>query len=164
MSISNKASLCRPMSMDDMETWFKDEDEISIIKKDLRTYLTGCSKQHRQFFKETQFMTNPAVNDVVHRDLYQAWGAMAMRIVYRELGSKRKKKIDGIDWNVGWHGSVWKDMTILEVPVRICYYSRKMNEEQMKNVSADKQWVIMLDPHSIDTFQPSKDETMSDED
>ena len=99
-------------------------------------------------------MTNPAVNEDVDSDTFHAWGKLAMREVWRYLASKGKKKIDGKDWNVGWHGSVWKDMTLVGVSTRICYYSRKNNPEQMSRLGEENKWVIMLDPQSIDTFQP----------
>jgi len=146
--------MCREVTADNFDTMFPDDDKISAIKKDLRTFLTGCSKQTQMFFQQTLFLTNPNIKDDVSPLLMRRWGEKAIQGVWDELSSKRKKKIDGKDWNAGWMGSVWKDMTLNGVQTRICYYSRKMNPEFFKKIgNPNTNYVIMLDPHNIDKFQ-----------
>jgi hypothetical protein len=132
---------------------FLDDKQIAPIKKDLRTYLTGCQKQTQMFFRMTQFMTNPRLTDV-DEELVRIWGAIAMREVWEDLGSNRKKRIDGKEWNVGFMGSVWKDVELAGIQTRICYYSRKMNAGTMKNITNPEiKYVVMLDPHSMEGFR-----------
>jgi hypothetical protein len=129
------------------------EKKLATAKKDLRTYLTGCQKQPKIFMANTMWMTNPAIQEQCDDDVLRSWGAMAMREIQGYLMSKKKKRIDGEDWSVGFLGSVWKDMELSGVLTRVCYYSRKCNAESIKNVPDRYEWVIMLDPHSVEKFQ-----------
>jgi hypothetical protein len=128
------------------------DKQIAAIKRDLRTYMTGCQKQTEMFFQMTRFMTNPSLTEC-DDDLVREWGKKAMREVWTYLRHYRKR-IDGKDWNVGFLGSVWKDTVLSGRMTRICYYSRKMNAETIKGISDPEiKYVIMLDPQDVSGFQ-----------
>ena len=134
---------------------FLGDEQIAPIKKNLQMYLTGCQKQTQMFFKNTQFMTDPAFGrgyKDFDKDLYHSWGREAMKEVWRYLSSKKKKKIDGKEWSVGWMGSVWRDTELLGVPTRMCYYSRKCNEKMMEPIKK-VEYLIMLVPDDVAHFE-----------
>tara|TARA_R110000824_G_scaffold280101_6_gene468203 strand:- start:2989 stop:3465 length:477 start_codon:yes stop_codon:yes gene_type:complete len=132
---------------------FKTEKDISTIKKDLRTFLTGFQKQPKIYLNETMPIWNPALKDKVNTELINCWAHMAGAEVLMDLTGKRKKRIDGKDWNVGFLGSVWKDVELAGVYTRICYYSKKCNGNQLKKIPKEYKYLLMLDPHSVDSFQ-----------
>lgn len=163
-------------NFDDLMTQagYKTEKEVSVLKKELRMFLTGMNKQFPLFAAECQAMFNPHVienwsqeegadhetgHETVRGTTALNWfNSQAMPELLRDLKGKRKQKIDGKDWAVGFLGSRWSDRVLGGVPVRVCFYSKK-NNPQILGVGTDNecpaQYVLMIDPHELDSFGPA---------
>lgn len=145
------------------EAGYKTENQVSVLKKELKMFLTGFNKNFTQFAGDTQAMFNPHVienwekeggNPVIKTAL-DWFNTRAMPELIRDLKSKRKQKIDGEDWAVGFLGSRWSDRVLGGVPVRVCFYSKKGNPTILgvgTESECPKPYVLMIDPHCLDSF------------
>ena len=144
-------------SYDDLfkQMGFKDDAEVSVLTKDLKTFLTGWQHQPQLYKDLTLALTNPNVMDggEVDQDKFESWGGMVFPQVVKYLTSKTKKRVDGNDWSVGGQGSIWKDMELGGIPFRLCYYSRKHNGGQFPGLPEEKHHILMLDPHCLDKLK-----------
>ena len=148
---------------------YKTEDQISLRKKDLRTFLTGMNKQFRQTGQLPQWIFNPAVAEQLDGEITSAdqvcrsgpttqalewFRHQAVPELLTDLKSKRKQRIDGEDWSCGFLGSRWSDRTLGGVPCRVCFYSKKFNEKQMgPDMIKTHDYLVMIDPHTLDQWQ-----------
>ena len=57
-----------------------------------------------------------------------------------------KHRIDGENWSCGFLGSRWCDIKLDNDLVRLCFYSRRLDEEFCDNLPEKYHYVLMIDP------------------